>query len=256
MRSNNIAARIARTIAAVVGVSTAVGATQPDGSRIDSRDPRPLADVVLRLESLLGVPITYEDPSWDFDGDRDDVTASVRRDSRRDQESRVVVPHGVPFSFDVPTHAIDSGDTERVLSALLAQYHASGNNGRFEFRKTGRVFHIVPVGSRDSNGVSKPYQSRLAVRATFAPGAFPTALAATHAVLDTIARQTGSAMSLGVAPEALLLRTRFSDGARSEMAVDFLARVLAASGKSLSWRLLCDPVTKACFLNIHEVPAS
>jgi len=142
---------------------------QAPAETLESSAPRPLADVVLQLETRFGARITYEDPRWEFAGDLVDVTESVRRDGVRDSQHRVVAPVGRPFRFEIPNRLKYVPTPRPVLLTVVREYGNSGNNGRFSITATGDVFHVIPVARRNRSGTVTPMKSRLASRVRLSP---------------------------------------------------------------------------------------
>jgi hypothetical protein len=66
----------------------------------------------------------------------------------------------------------------------------------------------------------------------------------------------GTRVVLGLVPTALLSQMQVEEGADAEQARMVLMRLLAASKRRLSWRLLYSPMEGTYYLNIHGAQAS
>jgi hypothetical protein len=214
----------------------------------DAGDARPLATVVRELAHRLKSVVTYEDPPWDYAADFHDVTAEVRRDG--DMSKKVFSPRGGRFEFIPPAAAVGP---DAALRTLVNAYNRSGLDGEFDLLRTDEVYHVVPISAKDQLGSIRPYRSLLSRRVTVRAGPRPI-LEATSELVDSLNKQQGRKIGLATAPTNLLMRMSVEGGANNEDARTVLLRLIAASGRQLSWTLLCQPgAEKLCYLNLQLV---
>jgi hypothetical protein len=209
---------------------------------------RPLASVVAELQRRFQWAVTYEDPPWEYLPDLVEITAQVRRDGK--DVPKVYRPRGGPFAFRLADGS--PTDPSVTLTALLEAYRQSGNDGTFALRRTGSVFHIIPTSFRDESGVARPYESLLSRRITLPAGERPI-LEAIGALQKTFNAQGDRQLLLATAPTNLLMQHRVEMVATNEETRVVLLRMLAASGRVLSWRLFCEPKSMTCYLNLSLV---
>lgn len=231
---------------------------------IESRQPqridlfvsggRPLAAAIRELENRFEWVITYEDPPYEWAGDIEDATLAVSKVPN--PTNRVWVPRLRSFAFSYR----DTKDPRpnAMLSAMLRDYNLSGIGAEFRSIVSGpiaseRVFHVVPTMSANERGIPTPRQSRLDVPVTL-DGSERTGLELIEAVLGQVSAATGLRVAPGTVPINLLVQTKLRLSAENDPARDVLLRALAATGKRVSWRLLCGPDTKTCYFNVHFVP--
>lgn len=212
-------------------------------------DARPLAAVIGQLETRYGWTITYEDPRYEYALDLEDVTSEVARDPKN-FKGKVVIPRRRAFYFKYPNDA--QPQAEEVLAALIRDYNMF-NNDHFRLLRTGKFFHVVPSVTADKFGQPTERQSQLDVRVTI-PDADRTVLETVEVVVAEVRERIGAPMVVGRVPTNLLRQKKLRTGATKEPARDVLVRVLASTGRDLSWSIPCDPgATKKCFFDVHVV---
>lgn len=216
---------------------------------------RPLATVITELEQRHGWVVTYEDPPYEFDGDIDDVTESVRRDFSPGAKSRVLVSRTKAFMFEYG-NGTEQVTPAGVLSALLEDYHRHFSNvSTFRLLQTsGDVFHVVPETSAGRDGNPLTRRPQLDTRISIEDGE-RDGLAMLKAITEAVSSSQGSETPIapGMVPLNLLAQTKIYGGARNEVARDVLTRTLAATGARLSWKLFCQPGWNQCALNVNAV---
>jgi hypothetical protein len=151
------------------------------------------------------------------------------------------------------TFRYQSDDPLRVLTQLLDYYHASGTDDRFQLVQDGSIFHVVPSRSANAEGIPVHRRSRLDVPVTLEDRERDV-----FEALGEILQQAGAVNGLQMGVGLYLKGTpRIRVSARQESARTVLVRTLAATGRSVSWRLFCDPsasrTSRMCFLNLHIV---
>jgi len=213
---------------------------------------RPLAEVIEILEKRYGWVITYEDPAYIYPADFEDVTMAVRRDGRT--EPRVLVPRGGLFNFQYPTAAVSSiQDASTILAKLIDDYNRSGHPGLFRVIRSGTVFHVVPVETRNASGQFVPRGSLLDVNISIVDHE-ATALDLLREIVNAVSRPGGARVVVGTVPLNAMIQTRVRSGAAGENARAVLSRTLEAIDPKLSWSLLCTPGSvPECPLNIYSV---
>ena len=136
---------------------------------------------------------------------------------------------------------------------MLDEYHRSGNPGGFRVIQTGGTFLVIPSEARNLQGL--PEQTLSLLETTISVGASDgTALQMLDSILEAVSRKTGSKTWLGSGPTNLLVQTAIHGTPTNASARAILLRVLEATGRRLSWRLLCAPgPVRDCALNVYEV---
>jgi hypothetical protein len=232
----------------------ALAATPAAGQQIATvRDPRPVAAMVLQLETSHSWRITYEDPPYANDADIDDVTDQVVRDASERSWLKVLVPKTRTLS--VPRLA-GVTDESKALRTVVIQYNAMVGYEAFQIVQDGPVFHVIPKNMKDGSG---QLQTAMAVLDTkIAIGAGERSI---FQLIDEICAKisvaSGTPVKIGTVPQSLLrnLKTPVSTAGRKQSARAILDEVFSRSGVHLSWRLLFDPKDRFYALNLHEVPA-
>jgi hypothetical protein len=221
---------------------------QPSGNTVleaSAFESRPLAAVIFELERRHGWIVTYEDPAYESPREMEDVTAR-RGDGRFDQ--KVFAPRQKAFSLKYTDRDVSA--PYGLLSSMLDQYHRSGARERFRLVRKGRVYHVIPKSSPDVRGVATERQSLLDARITIPPGR-RRASDELHLAMQRIQVATGVEVFFAT-PVKLLDQTGVQDGAKNEVARDYLVRTLALTGQPLSWRLLCSAGSpRECAFNLH-----
>lgn len=234
----------------VAGFEGSVTQRQTQKLTIAVERARPLADVVETLQDRLGVVITYEDPPY--------LHASQVRDASEDFRgaSRTFIPRGGPFSF---SYELPQGTPEeqaaRILDSLVEQYRGTGYPGNFRIERTGSVFHVVPTEHRSRAGQDEPFQPILSTPLQFQPtGTEQSALEALQHLVDALGRANNIRVGLATIPTNVLHQTKVTTDFGTRTAREELVRILAATGRQLSWRLMFDPnEPQTWFLNISIV---
>jgi hypothetical protein len=234
-------------------------------------DPRPVAAAIEKLESVYGIPITYEDTLYVYEGETKDVTAR-----------RVLVPKGgvLSFSYVPPPDGADVATrmslAEDAIRAMLKRYHPERDAGAFSFAKAEHRFHVFATRFVNASGQEQALPPLLDAPISFAPvgpnaGAILNqwAAAVNAATPEPASAPRFPAVWLGNVPVNLLMQTRCTLSASSEPARSVLVRLIQqlpvfvsseeGPGRqvnsipaALSWQLLCDPQA-GCALNLHLV---
>jgi hypothetical protein len=220
---------------------------------ISVNNPRPLAEVLEELGKRYGWVVTYEDPSYLYASDVEDVTLSVRRDGRA--EPRVLVPRGGSFNFQYPVLAASGGtpDERAVLAKLIADYNLSGHPGLFGLIRSGTAFHVVPLQTRNASGHFVPRGSLLDRNISIA-NVERSALDMLRAITDAVSNPEVARVVVGTVPLNSMILTRVQGGAAGENARTVLLRTLEMVSPQLTWSLLCGPgPVPECALNVFSV---
>jgi hypothetical protein len=105
-------------------------AANPIGSdthQLSVTDPRPVAKAMEALSDRHGVAITYEDPSYEFEGDLVDVASQLSRTPLRPGQ-KLLIPRGRPieFTYTISSSAGKPDRVDAVIRRVLDTYAASG----------------------------------------------------------------------------------------------------------------------------------
>ena len=192
------------------------------------------------------------DTMLDSDAFRD-ATAEFRP-GQSTSARRTYIPRGGPFSFsyEMGGGTLDEQATS-ILESLLQEYRSQGYGGDFHIEKTGSLFHVVPGERRSRDGRDEAFQPILStVLQIQATRAEQSALDALQELVDTLGRTAQARVGLMTFPANLLAQSRVTANAGTRTAREELVRILAATGRRLSWKLFFDPnEPEGWYLNIY-----
>lgn len=227
------------------------------GGVFEINEPRPLAALADLLERRTGVAISYEDPSYVYLDDLEDVTLKVRQDLDQyppGKAPKVYIPRHVMFKADIPAFGmVKPLELIDSLSTLLKAYNNLNDQpGKFSMARTGLMLQIFPKELKSSGGqwraVTPVLDSYITLKA--GPRKLPEAIAEICSVLS-------NEVGVPVKPGVLTLPwDEVYVEAQNEPARDVLVRLLNEPSGSFSWRLLYDPSLKTYFLSINRVVMS
>jgi hypothetical protein len=219
---------------------------------VSGNGARPLKSAVEALERHLGRTVTYEEGPWLYAGDVVDITERVRT-VQGPTKRRTLVPRGGPFAFARSLSADKRESPGELLAALLADYRLTEYPGVFGLVQTGDVFHVVRVMSKNAQGQLERREPLLDALVTVIDGELDAA-AMTEAILADVSRVNGVRVFSGTLPINLFSRTRVRGPSAGETARAALVRVMEATGRKLSWQLMCDAGPEGvCALNVYPV---
>jgi hypothetical protein len=157
----------------------------------------PLAKAAEEFEARYGIPISYEDPAYAYDGDLIDHTDPDYKGSHPGG-SRALDPKvgTVVLRGNFRALVRSSTDAMPLLQSLLDDHVRAGNPGEFALIPNGDGVAIVPTRVRSANGVLSPDQSPLEVRISL-PELKRTAKQTLDAICGAI--QANSGKQIGVA---------------------------------------------------------
>jgi hypothetical protein len=229
---------VCASLCATLFIPVATTAMQEESDRVVVDDPRPLAAAVLEIERRCRCVVTYEDVRW--------ISSQVEPAahlSGRPGALRAHVPKGRPLTVTLPRKMDPAvtGDMAAALHAVLQAFEQTGSPGAFRAVSTPFGFHILPAD-----------HALFDVRITL-PSRTRSVAEALPEVLAGVAVASGNRILVGRVPVNLLMRTTTDGGASDERFGDVLARLLASTGRPMSWRLLYDFGMKAYYLNVHGV---
>ena len=216
------------------------------------RDPRPLAAMVLQLENVRAWQITYEDPTYSYGADIEDVTDHVVRNAIDRGRLKVLVPKTNTLS--VPALG-DISDEHKALAAVVTQYNAMVGYEAFQIVQNGQIFHIVPKSAKDEAGQPRDITAVLGTKIAIGAGE-RSMFQLIDEICVKISAASGTPVKIGTVPQSLLrnLRTTVSTAGRKQPARAIMDEAVSRSGIRLSWRLLFDPKDRFYALNLHDVP--
>jgi hypothetical protein len=229
------------------GVGRDVATLTNKGGGIDTLSveaPRPMATAVQKLNQTYGYRISYEDPRYVYAGDLVQMPAA-----------RLRVPKGGRFTAEVQP----SKGAEAVLEQTIVAFTAATPGLRFQLRKDGAMYHVVPAGARDRNG-HQIAQTSILDTAISLPAiernAYDTIVALCRAISAASGVKVEAGMT-GFEPGASWEPT-YSVGAAAEPARAVLKRALDEIAKDrslMTWTLLFGDQTtdNAYALNLFRV---
>lgn len=212
---------------------------------------RPVAEALLMLQQVYGIPINYEDPPYAYGADLQDVTDQVSRDPTG--INRIIVPRGTALSFTYtpPPVPDPAGALRRAVLDVIARDAATVGFKRFAVAEANGL-SVLPVLVRDARGQVVQVQALLSTPITLVADGRTTA-----EVLRDVCAQVSANAGQHVAPVArgnLFLQHTSQVVAMNEPASAVLSRIFSElQPAQLSWRLLYDPGLQEYALNIMLV---
>jgi hypothetical protein len=215
---------------------------------ISVNDPRPLSEAILKLEKATGQPITYEDPSYVYDGD---LVADL--DSRARPGAKVPKGGSLNFPF-VLNEVADRAGTAKVLHRLVTTFNKSYPDGaQFTVVDEDGLFHVIPRSSRSPSGSAEPHASPLDMPLTVVVKDV-NGVEGLNAICTAIKATTGTTILMGAIDMNAFAHTTLSISSDRETGRTLLTQVLQSTASSLSWQLLTGAgPERSYFLNIHQV---
>src|SRR4029453_9413009 len=130
-----------------------------------------------------------------------------------------------------------------VMAEVVRAFEQSENGrGAFNVTKYAPTVHVVP---RDGSILDTPVTMTRATR--------PLADVVTMTLAE-VERTTGQKIGIAMLPINFSKQRWVDIEAQQEPAREVLVRALAASGRTLSWRLFFDAMMRQRYLGIHFVP--
>ncbi|MFC3692794.1 hypothetical protein ACFOWB_11295 [Chenggangzhangella methanolivorans] len=204
-------------------------------------DPRPVAAAAMEIERVSGRAISYEDAPF--------------RD-RRAMASMVEAAEGDAFLAprgDVLTTPMPSSPDQAAaaLRAAVVRYEAGRPVAAFDVIEDGMI-RVAPRAAVDASGAMRPVTPALDRRISLK--AKPrTGMELLGDLREAVAAAEGRRVLIGTVPTGLLSRLKVGFGAADEPARAALARLVAASGRKMAWKLLYDPGFDDYALNLTVV---
>jgi hypothetical protein len=224
--------------------------------------PRPLAAAAEAFEMHYGIPVSYEDANYAYEGDLDDKTAPEYAKSHPGG-SRLLIPKGGHLTLrgDPKRTLLFAQDAMPLLQSLLDEHVQAGIPGQFKLIPNGDGVAIVPSAVKNAGGILLPDQSILETKINL-PVLKRTGAETLNAICEAIRTSSGknigvgtSSFHQGIQPYSMTI------GADNEPARSVLQRALAGVGfaepghvghiPKTSWSLLYAPDMYA--LNVHQV---
>ena len=238
-----------------------VSAPAPDGSVVIEA-AQPMDEATRILADRYGVPITFEEPKWLWNGDF--------------VFGRWVV--GDPPRFVLPgrLYPDETPSAETAVHELVDAYNAQEKQGiRFQVQKSRLGLHVVPSQFHGADGKLAPAASVLDVPVTV-PAAERMAKEHLVAICEAVSRITGVRLLVGspwgglgqlfaangvIAPRDANSRPAeerkmysFLWGSSGTSARDAVSALFEESATTLRWFLRCDPAVtgdpRFCVLNV------
>jgi len=213
-------------IQVLCGVALAFGSPLASGQTITVNDPRPMMALADKLQSMLNVPINYEDPRYENPGDMQDVTDAVVK-NRAQFSGRVLIPRGGALTVTLPNSPL--GMTAATLVSLgplvTAAYQASGYPGTFDVANRNGSWYVEPTALRTATGISTTVRSVMATKIRL-PFRQQTGSEALQAILGQVSQAISVKIGIGAIPFAALANS-VSLGANDEAASVVLSRLFS-----------------------------
>lgn len=250
------------------GIALAFGPPFASGQTITVNDPRPMMAFADKLQSMLNVPINYEDPRYENPGDMQDVTDAVVK-NRAQFASRVLIPRGGPLTVTLPNSPLgmNAANLLSIFPLVTAAHRASGYPGTFDIANRNGSWYVEPTALRTATGISTTVRSVMATKIRL-PFRQQTGSEALQAILSQVSQSIGVKIGIGAVPFAALANP-VNLGANDEAASVVLARLFSqlqppspdgADVPRWSYRLLFDPGLRYYMFNTtvvtYELPGA
>jgi hypothetical protein len=237
--------------------------------RVQVSDPRPLKTAIDQIESTLGIPISYEDPRFEFAGDTQDVTDQVQSARQRaaNPTVRIIVPRGgiLTLESSILSKPAQISDVLALVTQLRIGSEANNFPGRFVIKQVGSTPIVEPTAVRGQDGSWKPVGPAMETHITF-----PSQQRNAAETLKLIAADASQALKIKIGvgrfPVLAFANTSVTVGADDEPANLVLGRLFtqlavnnsgtAQAAPAYSYRLLYDPGVKYYLLHINAIAAT
>jgi len=205
---------------------------------IDVNEPRPLWRALDQLETIVGLPINYEDVPYENAADLRDIST---RQSAAAPAFHAIVPRSGHVTAQIPalTGTAPASEALADVNLLLRSYRESELPGDFEVEQRAGELYVTAAKVRGADGVMRAVTSPLAAPVTI-PETQRTLIETVGAILDGVNQVTGVRIVTGSFPIWPLPKVSF--GASDEPARDALTRLFARMpGAPWSYRLIFEP---------------
>jgi hypothetical protein len=215
-------------------------------------DCRPVAKAAEMLETIYGVPISYEDPITVNDSLLEDDTKQVQRTP--DPSHRVIVQKmgSLSFTYDMLSSDAPSADLAKqteaktelevkdALTSAIHGYAAAGGITTFKVSEEDGKFYVVPTNFLSKDGKLLPMLPVLDTRITILPKQ-RNADELIREICQLLTKSSGQQVYVGMhyLNEFKLHKTNVSGSDVS--ARSLLKQLLAEMGGRMSWSLFYGP---------------
>jgi len=251
------------TVATIVLTAATYGQALPSQVILSATDPRPLAKAGELFERKYGIPMSYEDVAYAYDGDVIDQTSPEYKKTH--PEGKALMPKGCSVELRGQAGAIvrTPMDAKLMFQTVLDGHARVGNPGVFALLQNNDGLVIVPTSGRNWNGALVQDHSPLDTSISF-PELRRTAVETLELICNTVADASGKKVVVGTTPLlGLPGQTVAIIGAANEQARSVLFRMLSSLQPSdlrtkapsikLAWQLFYDPGQSMYVMNVHQV---
>ena len=248
-----MSSRVAKYIRLVIASIVSWHATHGLAEEMTISGPRPLAQAAEKLGTRFQVPITYEDPPYQFQEESEDTAA----DSAALLTSLVptagptiitaLKPRELRFTYSVSSTSIGrEAQAQEALQRALEVNNRDNPPAIFELRRSGERLHISPRRVRNRLGHYVLYQSLLDLPISVEP-TDRSALELVDLLCSAVSRASETPFEVGSINLGYWRRQRSALGGQNVPARELLLELLAelesraADGRlRFSWSLLGD----------------
>lgn len=219
---------------------------------VDVTDCRPLAVAVEQAETVLGIPINYEDVRYENSADLEDVSTAAQR--AEVPGYRLLVPRTGRVSGLLRAGRFGPhGGKVLDVANLLSSYRENGLPGDFTIEEANGMLYVVPTRYLAADGRKRDMLSLMRTPVSV-PFADRTVWDTVAVIMDSVSVTTRARVRIGMMP--FFPKLKISYGVSGASARDALAELFgkAASGP-VSYQLLFDP-RAGYMLNVHPVPSA
>lgn len=247
-------ARSLGSVLLAIGMVASVVAQQSSDLKIMATGPRAFADAIKSLTQSTGWIITYEDPLWLDPADR--IERQIPSREARGIPRQFVTRDGlIDFTHKWKSGLSEDDQIKAVVDALFKDSRDHQNpGGEFELRHEGAVYHVVPRTERTERGEERPHVSSLDALLSW-ESLVEHGQDSIGGILRAASAATRRPILLGqipARPPAHVQLPGLPDG-KMHSARSLLVAALKTSRARFSWRVLCEPGSEDCYLNVYSV---
>ncbi len=213
-----------------------------NSATVKANSPRPLAQGVTALSEEYGWVIDFEDPPYYSKYDLvDDTDAKWRAAHPSSKGVTAIAGDTFQTQFpETPDAPISLAEEEHILDAVVADYNASTNPGRFTVRNEGDGrFAVIGTHVKDKNGRDENVSPILDTPISI-PADTRDALTTIRIILDALTAKSQLRVVPGLLALNALYQSQVTVGGENIPARTLLLQTLSAAKIKLYWDLYYD----------------
>ena len=233
------------TATLVLSCSVLLGAQADD---LFVNDPRPMAAMAGKIAQQTGWTITYEDPSYQYAADIEDISAELPDPS---SNKPFYGMRHVPLVFTLDAER--RKDAVRAVRELAEHFELRTGGQKFKVIAEKGYIHLVPQLNRDKAGTWAEQRPMLDTRISIAAGKRTLADFMSE-FTQVVSKESGRRIDIGTVPLNLLFNTEVELPAfTNTQAREVLREALSRAPAKLTWYLFGSVGDDNQALNVHVV---